>query len=631
MIVVRFIRNYSLSILSRINSPFDLHNLSLPELEDLALEVREYMIEVVRNTGGHLAPSLGVVELTIALLNVFPGLENRIIWDVGHQAYAHKILTGRRDAFASLRQLGGLAGFPRSAESLYDAFDTGHSSTSISAALGMALAKKRLKKSGRVVAVIGDGALSSGLAFEGLNQAGDLSEDLMVVLNDNGMSIAPNVGALSRFMSRTTSGKTYQVFRRELGRLLKSLPAIGDDLLSMARRTEESIKALSTPGILFEAFKFNYVGPIDGHDISRLMETFHTLAQVPGPVLVHVLTQKGRGFLPAEENPSRFHGIGAKFDDIPADSAPPKPLTFTQAFGNSLLELARADKNIIAISAAMPDGTGLLPLAMELPDQFIDVGIAEQHALTMAAGLASQGLKPVVAIYSTFMQRGFDQIIHDICIAKLPVILALDRAGIVGEDGSTHQGLFDISFLRVVPNLAIMAPSDENELRQMLYTALQQKQPVALRYPRGSGPGVDLEPQFTGVEWGKSQLLKEGKDVLLLPVGHCLAAAWRAADMLAAQGIEVALINPRFIKPLDEKLICQWAQNCGKVVTIEENVAAGGFGSLILETLNKHGIQVPIKILAVNDVFVEHGPQAQVRHLLGLDADGIVTAVKELL
>ncbi len=619
-----------LPILPRINSPRDLQGLSLPEMDRLAQEVREYMIEVVRKTGGHLAPSLGAVELAIALLKIFPGLENRIIWDVGHQAYAYKILTGRREAFASLRQLGGLAGFPRSAESPYDAFDTGHSSTSISVGLGMALAKKHKGESGRVIAVIGDGALSSGLAFEGLNQTGDLGANLIVVLNDNGMSIAPNVGALSRFMSRATSGKTYQTFRRELGKRLKSVPAIGDELLSLARRTEESIKALSTPGILFESFKFNYVGPVDGHDLPRLLETFSTLSHVDGPVLVHVLTQKGRGFMPAEKNPSRFHGIGAKFDEESAVSAKPS-LTYTKAFGQSLLELARNDKNIIAITAAMPDGTGLIPLAEELPEQFIDVGIAEQHAVTMAAGLASQGLRPVVAIYSSFMQRAYDQIVHDVCLAKLPVLLALDRAGLVGEDGSTHQGLFDISFLRSIPNLSLAAPADQNELRHMLYSALKQPGPVALRYPRGIGPGNVLDTDFKLMPWGKGELVAEGEDVLLLSAGNGKGVCSEARHLLAGQDISAAQINARFIKPLDEELICAAARKCGRVVTVEENVAAGGFGSLVLETLSKHAIYVPVARVAVNDVFVDHGSQAQLRHLLGLDAQGIVARAKALL
>lgn len=619
------------SILNRINSPVDLHDLTMAELDILALELREYMIEVVRKTGGHLASSLGVVELAIALLKVFPGLENRIIWDVGHQAYAHKILTGRKDAFASLRQLGGLAGFPRSAESPYDAFDTGHSSTSISAALGMALAKKRKKEEGRVIAVIGDASLCSGLAFEGLNQAGDMGEDLIVVLNDNGMSIAPNVGALSLFMSRTTSGKTYQVFRRELARLLKSLPAIGDDLLSFARRTEESIKTLATPGSLFEAFKFNYVGPVDGHDLPRLMEVLSTLSQVPGPVLVHVLTKKGKGFIPAELNPSRFHGIAANFEDEPVADAPPKHLTYTEAFGRSLLALAREDEKIIAITAAMPEGTGLEPFAQKLPGQLIDVGIAEQHAVTLAAGLASQGMKPVVAIYSTFLQRAYDQVVHDVCLTAKPVILALDRAGLVGEDGSTHQGILDISYLRSIPNLNVLAPACANELRHMLYSALQKGQPVALRYPRGAAPDERLDTDFKLLEWGKGELLRSGKDVLLVSIGNTLEAARQAADMLALDGINAALINARFVKPLDAELICAWAETCGRVVTVEENVAEGGFGSAVLEALNKNRVYVPLAMAAIDDVFVDHGPQQELRRLMGLDAAGIAAKARELL
>jgi 1-deoxy-D-xylulose-5-phosphate synthase len=507
--------------------------------------------------------------------------------------------------------------------------------------LGIALAKRRKKEQGRVIAIIGDGALTSGLAFEGLNQAGYLGEDLIVILNDNGMSIAPNVGALSRFMARAISGKAYQSFRREMRRILKSMPGIGEDLLNIARRSEESIKVLSTPGILFEAFKFNYVGPVDGHNIQRLIDTMENLKDTSGPVLVHVLTQKGRGFTPAEENPSQFHGISAHFKSTPSDQSensvegnyPLAPLapSFTQIFGQSLLELARNNPRIIAISAAMTTGTGLTEIAQQLPEQFIDVGIAEQHAVTMAAGLASQGMQPVVAIYSTFAQRAFDQILHDVCIPNLPVVLALDRAGIVGEDGVTHQGLFDISFLRCLPNISLLAAADANELKHMLFTALTRKTPVAIRYPRGTGMNVPVEANFQELPWGKGQLVREGKDILIVSIGHSLQAARHAVQILSGKNIEAALINARFVKPLDEELILYWAERCGRVLTVEENIAAGGFGSAVLESLHRHGILPPLSMVAIDDIFVEHGPQALVRDMLGLSGHGIAQKALQLL
>ena len=621
-----------MTILERIDSPADLRNLSNDELKLLAKELRAFMIDSVQKTGGHLSSSLGVVELTIAILKTFPDLDNRIVWDVGHQSYAHKILTGRRRTFTSLRRLNGLAGFPKHSESPYDAFDTGHSSTSISAALGIAIAKSRKKEPGRVVAIIGDGALTSGLAFEGLNQAGYLNEDLIVIVNDNGMSIAPNVGALSRFMARALSGKAYQSFRRELGRLLKSLPAIGGDLLNLARRSEESIKALSTPGILFEALKFNYVGPVDGHDLPLLLESLDNLAKLPGPILMHVITQKGRGFSPAEKDPSHFHGIGADYylEAPKTEAQPMRHPSYTDIFGQTLLDLAHKDSRIMGITAAMPEGTGLSTLARELPEQFIDVGIAEQHALTLAAGLASQGMRPVVAIYSTFMQRAFDQIVHDICMPDLPVVLALDRAGIVGEDGASHQGLFDISFLSCIPNLSLLAPSDENELQHMLFSALNHNGPVALRYPRGSGTGVELDKKYELLEWGKGKLLREGGDVLIIAAGNTLGFAQKAAEELADLGIQATVINPRFLKPLNEELICYWAQACGRVITTEENVAAGGFGASVLQALNARGILAPLEIIAINNVFVEHGAPQQLRDLHGLNAATVVARAKQL-
>ncbi|MFH1033617.1 MAG: 1-deoxy-D-xylulose-5-phosphate synthase, partial [Pseudomonadota bacterium] len=500
------------SLLERIDSPADLKGLSLPELERLADEIRARIIETVTKTGGHLAPSLGVVELTLALHKVFNAPQDKIIWDVGHQTYAHKLVTGRRERFASLRQLGGLSGFPKRAESPYDAFDTGHSSTSISAALGMAVGKRLAGEKGRVIAVIGDGSLTAGMAFEALNQAGYLDEDIIVVLNDNGMSIAPNVGALSKFMSRALSGKAYLTFRKDVERFLRGIPAVGRELLDLARRSEESFKAFSTPGMLFEAFRFNYLGPVDGHRLDRLVETFENLHNQQGPLLVHVLTKKGKGYAPAEEDPSHFHGVGASKPARPAPAAsapppaPPSP-TYTQVFGQTMVELGGANPKIVAITAAMPEGTGLQSFALAMPERFIDAGIAEQHAVTFAAGLACQGFRPVVAVYSTFIQRAFDQIVHDVCMTNLPVLFCLDRGGIVGQDGTTHQGLLDLSFLRCVPNLSLMSPADEDELRHMLCTALQHDGPVALRYPRGRGPGAAIAGPPRLLEWGKGQVL----------------------------------------------------------------------------------------------------------------------------
>jgi 1-deoxy-D-xylulose-5-phosphate synthase len=459
------------SILDHVNGPADIKGLSLNELKVLAGEIRACIIDQVRKSGGHLAPSLGVVELTLALHSVFSCPKDQIVWDVGHQTYAHKLITGRREKFSTLRKYKGISGFPRRAESPFDAFDTGHSSTSISAALGIAVANRLKKGDGKVIAVIGDGSLTAGLAYEGLNQAGDMDQDLIVVLNDNGMSIAPNVGAISSFLSRALSGKAYQTFRKDVERFLKSVPGFGADLLDFARRSEESFKAFSTPGMLFEAFKFNYIGPVDGHRLDRLMDTFSAVAKLEGPILVHVLTQKGKGYTPAEENPSHYHGVGAvkpKSDKPP----PPVPPSYTSVFGKAMVDIAKQDERVVAITAAMPEGTGLQPFAEVLPERFFDVGIAEQHAVTFAAGLAVSGFKPVVAIYSTFMQRAFDQVVHDVCLTNLPVVFAMDRGGIVGEDGATHQGLLDLSFLRCVPNLSLMAPADENELRHMLHSAL---------------------------------------------------------------------------------------------------------------------------------------------------------------
>jgi 1-deoxy-D-xylulose-5-phosphate synthase len=619
--------------LADIKSPADLKDLDLDELQDLADQIREKIISTVSRTGGHLAPSLGVVELTLALHTVFNAPQDRIVWDVGHQTYAHKLVTGRYDRFDSLRQRGGLSGFPRRGESVYDHFDTGHSSTSISAALGMAVAKRLKNEPGRVVAVIGDGSLTAGLAFEGLNQAGDQDADLIVVLNDNKMSISKNVGALSSILSRQLSSRFYQRLRKEVEKLLKSIPGIGESVLNLARKSEESWKSFVTPGMLFEAFKFNYLGPVDGHRLDRLISTFENVRDLSGPILVHVVTKKGKGFAPAEDNPAHYHGVG-KFDvnsGEPAKKGSQAP-SYTHVFGQTMCRLAEDNPRIIAITAAMPEGTGLIEFSEKFPERFMDVGIAEQHAVVVAAGLAVEGFRPVVAIYSTFLQRAFDQILHDVCHQDLPVVFALDRGGIVGQDGSTHQGLFDLSYLRALPHMILCAPKDEEELRHLLFTGLNQNHPFAVRYPRGQGVGVELGEDFRELPIGRGEVLRDGSEVVLIAVGAMVEPAVAAAAELARRGIDAAAINARFIKPLDADLIIDLAERTGRIVTVEENVIHGGFGSAVAELLIDRGLgHVSLKRLGIPDVFVPHGTQPEVRAAFGLDQAGIIKAALELM
>jgi 1-deoxy-D-xylulose-5-phosphate synthase len=620
-------------LLDTINNPQELKKLPPEFLPQLAKEIREKIISTVARTGGHLAPSLGVVELSIALHYVFDCPRDKIVWDVGHQAYAHKLLTGRQDRFHTLRQHGGLSGFPKRGESCYDAFDTGHSSTSISAALGIAIARCLKKERHRVIAVIGDGSMTAGIAFEGLNNAGDLNKDLIVVLNDNGMSIAPNVGAMSSFFSRKLTRPTIVFLKKQVENLLRSMPAIGEDLVTWAKRSEESFKAFFTPGMLFEALKFTYLGPVNGHRLDHLIETFNNVKNLKGPILVHVLTTKGKGYYPAETDPTGFHGLG-KFD--PDTGEPKKSVSevpsYTEVFGDTLVRLARQDPKIVAITAAMPDGTGLVDFRQEFPTRFFDVGICEQHAVTFAGGLAVEGMRPVTVIYSTFLQRAYDQILHDICLQKLPVVFAIDRAGIVGEDGETHQGLFDLSYLRHLPNLVLMAPKDENELRDMLFTAVEHPGPVALRYPRGRGLGVAFSSTLRKVPIGKAEVLREGQDLLILALGASVSPALDAARELDQQGFSATVVNVRFIKPLDEPLILSLAAQHGRVLTVEENVVAGGFGSAVLELLADHDLfGVTVKRLGIPDVFVEHGTQDVLRKKYGLDAAGILTSALAVL
>ncbi|ADH85731.1 1-deoxy-D-xylulose-5-phosphate synthase [Desulfurivibrio alkaliphilus] len=617
----------SACLLPSIESPCELRRLKAEQLPALAAELRSTIINTVASTGGHLAPCLGVVELTLALHYIFNTPNDKIIWDVGHQCYAHKLLTGRQARFATLRQFGGISGFPKREESEFDHFDTGHSSTSISAALGMAAGTELKGENNKTIAVIGDGSMTGGLAFEGLNQAGHLGKNLIVILNDNEMSISPNVGALSSFLSRKLTGRTMVRIKKELEHLLKNFQ-MGENVLQLLKRSEESLKGFFTPGMLFEALKFEYIGPIPGHHLDSLLETFRNVRDFSqGPVLIHVITTKGKGYPPAEERPGDFHGVGPFEVATGKPFATEGPPSYTKVFGDTLVELAQQDPRICAITAAMPSGTGLNRFAAEFPDRFFDVGIAEQHAATFAAGLACEGLRPVVAVYSTFLQRAFDQVVHDICLPELPVIFAIDRGGVVGDDGPTHHGVFDLSFLRIIPNLILMAPKDENELRNMLFTALQSPEPVAIRYPRGAGLGVTLAPELQKIPFGKGELLQEGSDVLLLPVGNRVATALEAAAGLAKTGVSAAVINPRFVKPLDGDLICQWAGKTGRVVTVEDNVRAGGFGSAVLELLQRRGLAgVKVKTLGLPDRFLEHGSQQQLWQLAKIDAAAISAA-----
>ncbi len=619
--------------LTDIQSPADIRGLTIPELEIIADDLRQTIIETVSKTGGHLAPSLGVVELTLALHYVFNTPEDKLVWDVGHQVYAHKLLTGRQDKFSTLRQYKGLSGFPKFKESRYDAFETGHSSTSISAALGMACAKDLKKNKNKVVAIIGDGSMTAGMAFEALNQAGHLDKDLIVILNDNEMSISENVGAMSSFLSRQLTSKTVRRLRKHISSGLKELHGVGDRFLNVLKKSEENIKSFFTPGMLFEALKFYYIGPIPGHELDALIPTLENIRDhVDGPILVHVITKKGKGYQPAEDNPGNYHGLGP-FDiqtGIPAPST--GPISYTEVFGKTICKIARSNPDVIAISAAMPAGTGLSTFSKEFPDRFFDVGIAEQHGVTFAAGLATEGIQPVVAIYSSFFQRALDQIIHDICIPSLPVTLAIDRGGVVGDDGPTHHGVFDISFLRFIPNLTYMAPKDENELQHMLYTAISFPGPTAIRYPRGSGEDVQLDQELKQLEIGCGELLREGSDILLLPIGNRVYPALRAAEGLEKLGIDAAVINPRFIKPLDKDLICEWAEKTGRVVTIEDNAEHGGFGSLVLEVLSSRKLfSVRTHLLGHPDNFIEHAPQKILWKNSRLDSPSIINAAMELM
>ena len=611
-------------LLESVDSPEQLRALSLAQLKPLAQELREFMIQSVSRTGGHLAAGLGAVELTLALHYVFDTPEDRLVWDVGHQSYPHKILTGRREAMARLRQKGGLAGFPRRDESPYDSFGTGHSSTSISAALGMALAARETGSERKVVAVIGDGAMTAGMAFEALNHAGDLDANLLVILNDNDMSISPNVGALSNYFARVLTGKLYSTMREGSKKVLRTMPS---PVWEMARRAEEHMKGMVVPGTLFEELGFNYVGPVDGHDVAGLVRTLRNIRALRGPQFLHVVTRKGKGYPPAEENPCYYHGVGA-FDPETGDTlaSPRSGPTYSGIFGQWLCDMATADHRLVGITPAMREGSGMVEFSQRFPGRYFDVGIAEQHAVTMAAGQACDGLKPVVAIYSSFLQRAYDQVIHDVALQKLPVLFAIDRAGIVGPDGPTHIGSFDLSFLRCIPEMVVMAPADENECRQMLYTGFCHDGPAAVRYPRGTGPGVAIKEEMSALPLGKAQVRRSGTAVALLAFGSMVQPALAAGEHLGA-----TVVNMRFVKPLDEALVLELVGRHDLLVTVEENALMGGAGSAVNELLAARGVVMPVLNLGVPDAFVEQGNREELLGECGLDTDGIIRAVEARL
>ena len=621
-----------MNLLQSIDSPADVRRLSRLELKQLATELREFIVQSVSQTGGHLSSNLGTVELTIALHHVFDTPYDRIVWDVGHQTYPHKVLTGRRDRMSSLRQLGGISGFPRRDESEYDSFGTAHSSTSISAALGMAVAARLKGESRKAVAVIGDGAMSAGMAFEALNNAGclqnDVEGDILVILNDNDMSISPPVGALNRYLARLMSGKFYAAARDTAKTVLKNAPP----LLELARRFEEHAKGMVVPGTIFEEFGFNYVGPIDGHDLDSLVPTLENLRDLKGPQFLHVVTKKGYGYKLAEADPVNYHGPG-KFDPAVGIVKPAMPtkLTFTQVFGQWLCDMAERDERVVGITPAMREGSGMVEFAKRFADRFYDVGIAEQHAVTFAAGLACEGLKPVVAIYSTFLQRAYDQLIHDVAIQNLPVVFALDRAGLVGADGATHAGNYDIAYLRCVPNMSVMTPADENECRQSLYTAFMQNHPVAVRYPRGSGAGEALQAEMVALPFGRGEVRRQtsktaaqpGRRIAILAFGTLLYPALQAAERLDA-----SVANMRYVKPLDVALVTELARSHDALVTVEDGSAMGGAGSAVLEALAEARIDTPVLLLGLPDQFIEHGDPATLMSMCGLDAAGIEQSIQ---
>ena len=620
-------KSASYPLLETIQYPDDVRRLRKNQLGQLADEVRGFLIQSVGKTGGHLAAGLGTVELTVALHYVFDTPNDRLVWDVGHQSYPHKILTGRRELMGTMRQKDGLKGFPSRSESEYDTFGVGHSSTSISAALGMAIAAQKEKQKRSVVAVIGDGAMTAGMAFEALNHAGALDANILVILNDNDMSISPNVGGLSNYLAKMLSGRLYATVREGSKKVLSKMPTVW----ALARRAEEHTKGMVLPGTLFEELGFNYIGPIDGHDIDTLVTTLQNLKHLDGPQFLHIVTKKGKGFSPAELNPCAYHGVGS-FDpesgkiNPPASAKKSSGVAYTQVFGDWICDMAEKDERLIGITPAMREGSGLVRFSNVYPDRYFDVGIAEQHSVTLAAGMACEGMKPVVAIYSTFLQRAYDQLIHDVALQNLPVLFAIDRAGLVGPDGPTHAGSFDLSYMRCIPNMMIMAPADENECRQMLYTGFLHDGPSAVRYPRGKGPGALIEQTMQALEIGKAETIIKGNNIAIVAVGSMLQPAIAVGQELGA-----TVVNLRFIKPLDEKLLSQLATSHQYLVTIEENAVEGGAGSAINEYLASAGIEIPLLNLGIPDQFIEHGTREECLTACGLDSSGIMPAIKHFL
>ncbi|MBD3609589.1 MAG: 1-deoxy-D-xylulose-5-phosphate synthase [Gammaproteobacteria bacterium] len=603
-------------LLAQVNSPAELRELPEAELKALTTELREFLVETVSKTGGHLSAGLGTVELTLALHKVFNTPEDRLVWDVGHQSYPHKIITGRRDQMNTMRQHGGLSGFPKREESEYDTFGVGHSSTSISAALGMALAAKHREEERKVIAVIGDGAMTAGMAFEALNHAGDLDANLLVILNDNEMSISPNVGALSNYFAKVLAGRLYSTMREGSKKVLSKMPPVWD----LAQKAEEHVKGMVVPGTLFEEMGFNYIGPIDGHDLPGLVKVLENMSKLSGPQFLHIMTKKGKGYPPAEENPIAYHGIGAPSAKPTEGKYSP---SYTEIFGQWLNDVAEADERMVAITPAMREGSGMVEFSENYPERYYDVGIAEQHAVTLAAGLACEELKPVVAIYSTFLQRAYDQLIHDIALQNLPVMFAIDRAGLVGPDGPTHAGMFDLSYLRCIPNMVVMAPANENECRQMLTTGFMHDGPSAVRYPRGKGPGTEIEAGFTTLPIGKANVIRNGSGIAILSFGAMLHEAEEAAKQLNA-----SLVNMRFVKPIDAEVIKEMAFNHQLIITLEDNVVQGGAGSAVNEVLAMNDTPVSVINMGLPDQFVEHGTREELLTQCGLDAASIIRQVE---
>lgn len=617
-------------LVDNINSPQDLKKLSYDELTKLSREIRAFLIDSVSKTGGHLASNLGVVELTLALHKVFNSPKDKIVWDVGHQAYVHKIITGRKNDFSTLRQFKGLSGFPKCKESPHDAFETGHSSTSISAGLGMAMARDLKGEKHSVISIIGDGALTGGMAFEALNHAGHSEKDFIVILNDNEMSISENVGGLSKYLNKLRTDPVYFKMKDDVEHILSRIPAIGKSVVKTTQKAKDTIKYFFVPGMLFEELGFTYVGPVDGHDIKELTQVLKRAKRMKGPVLIHTITKKGKGYKFAEKHPDKYHGIGAfdlKTGKKISNSA---GKTYSQIFSEAIIEVAEENPSVVAITAAMPSGTGLTDFAKKYPQRFFDVGIAEQHAVTFAAGLAADGIRPAFAVYSTFLQRGYDQVLHDVCLQNLPVVFCIDRAGIVGADGETHHGVFDISFLSNIPNLKIVAPKDGNELRTMIKYAFSQNSPIAIRYPRGVSKDLSAEKSTEDIYEEKAEVVCKGKDICIMAVGKMVETAIEVANMLKKSNIESTVINARFIKPIDEKTIISNIQDINRIITLEDNVEIGGFGSQILDILNKNRIKnKEVKVFAFPDKFVEHGEAKLLFKEHNLDAEGIYKQVVE--